>query len=745
MSYNLPCPSLVGLILVASTHNGPHFSFCYPQNLFSDEFNRRKRATSDLDDEDYVQDETGDTPDESLNFNHMSSYLGTKKDIITVLDNQERLKREQSGDAQSGSSIHNGRSSLRQVTSNSSKASTHPPEDTGKIMGFDREYLSEMLCPPRLMCNSRFEVMIENVVFLGLPVHIGADGSWRPGRLERNREKTDNEDENLSNNAMSMFHLVFVLEPPEIERNYRIDEMFYCVTSKLSLVLRYEQLKRDYVWSQIRLILKLKDEWRTQTTLHGSLMLEYLVSKLSLCKLMADCYDAISCSKIATLVVNNKRKSFQIPVKLEFSSLPEPTVPYIPGSHLSSTANMLSSTGLVNLGETTRYHTKGLMNLLLDGSLATGNYGAGEDVNSLDDEDANATSSEDIIYFAILLLDSPEVIIRDLKAEPQSQLARFIRLVRPTESLIKLTNKIKASNEGKSISISQIKSFAFQLIYWRKARVVTPLNSAAIYIVSPMAPFESNFRDDIRAFKENFATLPSLPQFLKLLSARSRKPKQFATIIPSRDHKDLYLLALAWLIRFGYVTQLHTYIWLKIPRKVKMRVDEEEETERGRDPKKKRELDSAQNLAVVDNKVEVDNVVDNKVESAVEVASSPSKAKVLPQKGFHPGSLDSEIDRIESKLGMAKIASNVILEEEDDTILVDPGRASSIQRRWINRVIHEECKLPPDLTAVFYKLLKYMNGKNSLELLLLKENVSRVELRKLLKAIEDFIISVRHW
>ncbi|MCU7707510.1 nitrogen permease regulator 3, partial [Streptomyces albidoflavus] len=75
-------------------------------------------------------------------------------------------------------------------------------------------------------------------------------------------------------------------------------------------------------------------------------------------------------------MVNNKRKSFQIPVKLEFSSLPEPTVPYIPGSHLSSTANMLSSTGLVNLGETTRYHTKGLMNLLLDGSLATGNYGA---------------------------------------------------------------------------------------------------------------------------------------------------------------------------------------------------------------------------------------------------------------------------------------------------------------------------------------------------------------------------------
>lgn len=77
--------------------------------------------------------------------------------------------------------------------------------------------------------------------------------------------------------------------------------------------------------------------------------------------------------------------------------------------------------------------------------------------------------------------------------------------------------------------------------------------------------------------------------------------------------------------------------------------------------------------------------------------------------------------------------------------MVDPGRASSLERRWINRVIYDECKLSPELTTIFFKLLKYMNGKNSLELLLLKENVSRVELRKLLLAIEDYIISVRHW
>ena len=85
------------------------------------------------------------------------------------------------------------------------------------------------------------------------------------------------------------------------------------------------------------------------------------------------------------------------------------------------------------------------------------------------------------------------------------------------------------------------------------------------------------------------------------------------------------------------------------------------------------------------------------------------------------------------------------MEDDEDTILVDPGRASSIERRWINRIIHDECHLSSELTSIFFKVLKYMNGRNSLELLLLKENISRTDLRKLLVAIEDHIISVRHW
>lgn len=744
MSYNLPCPSLVGLMLVVSTHNGPQFSYHYPPELANKSLLVVSQGTDVADkddDEDYeVEDESKDAILENTwDAAHLDYYLGTKKDLLTFLDAQEKNRHSDSLSPQTDNlaSLNRvdsiGRSTLRQIPSNLSSTNTTRPQNT-QVLGFEPEYLSEILCPPRQMCNSRFEIMIENVVFLGLPVHVLGNGSWRSKKLKKPQKAEKEDDSGLdadstnNKNSMSMFHLVFVMNPPEIERNYRIDEMFFNIISKLSLVLRYEQLKHEYVWNQVKYISKLKEAWRTQPGLQ--LQSDYLISKSSLCKLMADCYDAVSTSRIANLSVNNKMRSFQIPIKTEFYSLPELTVPFIPGSYLSSTVDLLGSTGLISVGETTRYRTSNSttmhMNGYLDAKL--------DNDDDLGDEEAKS-NADDVIYFALLLLDDPEAIIKDIKAELHTTLASFVRMIKPTESLVKITNKLKQTSGNLSLDITQVKSFALHLIYWRRARVIPPLNPRSIYIVSPMAPITTNFHRDIIKFKLEFATVPSLPLFLKLLSTRSKKPRQFASIIPSRDHKDIYLSSLAWLIRFGYVTQLHLYIWLKVPRKVKMKVEEDLENELGRAPKRKREFQEKAATSKVTSQVDNSSKqVDNSTQSG------NSAKRPLISESFH-----QEIDNLQKRFEIASMAPNIVLEDDGDTILVDPGRASSLERRWINKIIHDECNLSPELTSIFYKLLKYMNGKNSLELLLLKENISRTELRKLLLAVEDHIISVRHW
>lgn len=750
MSYNLPCPSLLGLFFIVSNHNGPNFVFHYPPELSDITLHSAgaEESDEDFDDEDFdFEDSQEKEPANLWDASHLDYYLGTKDDIFTFLDARSQAKDQKSIQRNNypktslkGAKVVPGSttSGSPQTDSNSAKTTSLPSDgaQSKRILGFEPEHLCEMLCPSKDLCNRRFEVILEKVVFLGLPIHVLGNGSWSSKRL-KSKAKTEHQngdsndgttsEDSDSKSSMNMFHVVFVMNPLDIERDYRIDEMFYYVTSKISLVLRSEQLKHEYVSSQVRDILRLKEEWRSSSVTNSKTSLsEYLTSQSSLCKVLADCYETISRSRIANLTINNKLRSFQIPIKLEFHSLPELSVPYIPGSYLSSAVNRFGKTGLVGVGETTRYGANNFMNFILGGNMADGDDNADDDDENIgDDEKSNV---DDVIYFSLLLLDDPENIIRDMKVELQSGLSMFLRQIKPTESLLKVADRL--SDTTSTLSMGEVKLFALHLMYWRKARIIPPLNTRSIYIVSPMAPLMNNLQPDIARFKRDFPAAPSLPLFLKLLSTRSKKPRQFASIIPSRDHKDTYLMALGWLIRFGYVAQLHTYLWFKVTRKIKMRVEEDMENELGKGTRRNKETEYKEMPAA-----------DNKVNLPVDNSSKKMEAKF--QKSLE--SIDEEIEKIQKSFESAGHTPKIVLEEDEETILVDPGRASSIERRWINKIIHDECKLSQELTSIFFKVLKYMNGKNSLELLLLKENISRTELRKLLVAIEDHIISVRHW
>lgn len=706
MSLNLPNPSLVGILLAVSTHNGPQIVYQYPPNLSSRQLARDSGDyLHDVDDEDYESDRVALAWAKPAKTPDLQSYY----------------------DGPSLNGHANGNTQSSRLEANSAVTDD-------KILGLDLEPLGEMLCPPRAMCNRRYDVMLGNVVFLGLPVHANSLGAWRGHKAS----------EDAPSSSLSMFHLVFVMDPPDIERSHRVDEMFYHIVLKLAVVLRYEQHKHDYVWQQTRQILRFKEAQNrasaSSTTGHDQaaasphsgapsspqgardtvLQLDAtsghslgvdgsisdhegspspdpvpavsLVHEIPLCRLIAQCYLAVLQSQIANLTINGKTRLFQIPLRAEFPALPRPAVPYIPGLYLSTTARCLGAAGHALIGDAGGGDS--LQHWDPDTSLAASNPTNTAQLSQ--DFDTPA----DVLHLALLLCDEPDAIVRDIKASSGSAIAAFLTILKPTESLSKAAGRL-LSVSGQKLHPDELKTLALHLVYWRRARLITPLNTRAIYIVSPMAPLESNFHRDIGRFARHFPTVPSLPLFLTLLLTRLRKPRSFSSIIPSRDHKDIYLQALAWLVRSGYVTQLHTYIWLKVLKKVKMKVEEALElgqVSRSRPAK-------APDLAV-----------DNSSKPQAEVS-------VLNQEE------DPEL----------------VLEADGDTVLVDPGRALSLERRWINRIIQDECQLSPELTAVFYKLLKYMNGKCSLEFLLVKEDVSRTDLRKLLLAIEAHVISVRHW
>jgi hypothetical protein len=215
-------------------------------------------------------------------------------------------------------------------------------EGADTVLGFRQDFLAGMLAPK---AQGRFEMSVDDVVFLGAPVHVRPDGSWRKRKKRRrksfvegeeeaeaaeaqaeaeteaeaeaeveaevrteaevraeaeaaeeeavgdkeseepshvptpmeehhpeereggNDEQNDGDDERdddgdtaKDSGTMNMFHVVFVLNPPELEYHFRTSEMFDYVVKRFSRALKYEQARDGYVWRETEKISRLKEQ-----------------------------------------------------------------------------------------------------------------------------------------------------------------------------------------------------------------------------------------------------------------------------------------------------------------------------------------------------------------------------------------------------------------------------------------------------------------------------------------------------
>ena len=255
-----------------------------------------------------------------------------------------------------------------------------------------------------------------------------------------------------------------------------------------------------------------------------------ILSSSPLAKSIAVLYDCISHSKIAHIYFSDTLDvSFQIPQAVSTPFVPTTAEPQMPGLWLT----------------TTTCYT--------------------------DDDDG--IDSDVSRHSALLLHENVDSLLKAIEAdahkELSSQLAQFIRVINPTMSLQQIA-------QHHSVSIRDVTILAKHLIYWRKARAIPPLHHRDTYIVSPNAD-TSSLGVASEAYAKRFPSLPSLPRMLSILS---EAPRQYRTIMPSKDHRNAYMTILAWLVRGGWVTQLRTYAWVCVPAEVKAAVATKIEMER---------------------------------------------------------------------------------------------------------------------------------------------------------------------
>ncbi|SCV00840.1 LANO_0F08834g1_1 [Lachancea nothofagi CBS 11611] len=626
-----------------------------------------------------------------------------------------------------------------------------------KILRYDADFFAEVSSPPKDMCNTRFELSIDDLVLVGLPVHRNTDGYWRRSKKKKpgNRSKRSNSslrNRNVSQSragsvdadpdsrvnlgsgildaeeshgrdeyqdlekSVNMFHLCFLMNPQLVEYNERVDDMYHYVVSRLSLILRYAQSKTEFVTKECYEILKTRDHVLKVSEKYksikgqsskGKYLYQRILQKSALARAITQCYDAISRNEVANLDIDdNKIISLQIPLKDEFLVLPDLiTNPVLKGSFLTSILNQK----------------------FLKDSSGTGNEPWEKDI---DDDD-------DLLDYALLLLHEPANIMQQLQYSSFRDdvtsviLSSLVKNLKPTVPLrnyqfiideVMGASDLDDGGRKNSFQTGMLRSLALHLMYWRHARIIIPISSKSTYIVSPLAPVTGCAKDDFAGnrsnvtenkplifqnqdiFAKKFPPLPPLPSFLSLVS--SSKPRPFGNLIPSKDHKNVYLNALSWLIRYGYLTQLLTFVRLRVDSRIKIAVDEDLEVDGVRRPKNSK----YRNL----NTDTSDNVI------------TPG----LP-------------DDLEDDLDFFYYGDDEdIVNRADFTIILNPERATAVEKRWLYKCVEGQ---PSDVQVLFHKLVKYFNGTTPIELVQIREGVSRHEIRKLFQALGKYLVETKHW
>ncbi|GAB7352023.1 hypothetical protein MBLNU459_g2538t1 [Dothideomycetes sp. NU459] len=645
-----PNPSLLALILTIRTRSGPRFVFHYPSvpepsqttttwhfgsagsdSESSGESSSDTEADGDEDEDDSTSTSGAVRPGSITEDGRSSRHAGTVKTGLTGVSGSTRrtartLREDGPEDEDADEDIEPldlGEGSATERLRGESKAGADEEEDAEgrqcaeaeweKVLGYPTEGLEKMLSPPRSMRKKRFEVLVEDVVFLGYPLFARDDGFWKKRKKAKGGqasaetqyaayddvygESDVQDDEELPQNGetpmlgstvphhallesppisptdtrmkinqsnrninqalspvpgpisqsyrsqggvsvahseaksvstasgsangdeMSMFHVVFVMDPPTLEYHIRVQEMFDNVVKKFAKALKYEQARSGYVWKEAQKIQALKAQAKENKT-PMSILWHKIINESVLAKSIANVYTSIASSKIAHVSIASRfDASLQIPQAISTPYVPTATEPQLPGLWLT-TASMFE-----------------------------------------DDEVGGTLLSP---HAALLLLEDKETLLKEIEGDNKelaSPLAYFIRELTPTKSLQKLSSTL-------SIPLTDMQFLARHLIYWRRARAVPPLHIRDTYIVSPNSDMRG-LPAATSLYSARFSALPSLPKMLQSLSS---KPIQYGYLIPSKDHKAAYMDILAWLLRGGWVTQLRSFAWIKVSPAVKVQV-----------------------------------------------------------------------------------------------------------------------------------------------------------------------------
>lgn len=597
------------------------------------------------------------------------------------------------------------------------------------IAGLEKDIIAEYCIPPRHLTNQKFEFTCDELSFVGLPIFLKNDESSRKetNGVDIKADESDSNEVNI-NDSIYTFNLVFLLNPPLIEYDQRVDDVYENLCSKFAIFLRFVQNESNYLNKELSRINKINEAFEFNKD--GSLVFDKyknLLMNSSLCRAITKCFHRITDNKIANLVVDDdKFISLQIPLRNEFADLPNTKID-----------NVLKGSFLTSISNQDFFNES----LSLEKELSSDN-----NINP---------HEEDLLNYALIFLMEPDDIIQDLKTNVGENdlstliMTELVKIISPQHVLKhykktmriliqQYTNETFGDETNDDIFITKmLKSFILHFLYWRQARCILPISSKNKYIVSPLAPVKGKDIDDFdvsfntsrnnstpsllyqhqSVFNKEFPLLPPFPKFLSFFNGL----ENFGIHIPSKEHKSMYFKGLGWCLKKGFLTQILTFVYLRVDAKIKMYVEEDIEKD-GYMKKMKSKM----------------KFVDGSMDDSGNMANEEEKdfQTLLNQD-------NEDVDKNNHSDNESFLSIDSYEDQEEFTIILDPRTSSAIEKRWLYKLVEKD--FTKNEQKLYYRLLKYFNGKTSIEYICLKHSLNKAEVNYLLKKLGKYVVKVKHW
>ena len=265
-------------------------------------------------------------------------------------------------------------SSVTSTVTHFQKSSVSSSDNYRKLLGYSAEFLAGLLCPNQPLCHQKFELIVDDLAFIGHPVCAEKGATWkfktprtdkhstkppfssRRGRGPRKSSASKTapisapmtplldvdpptpvaDDEGSSNSDSSdpttapnspsswlqTFHFVLVLDLPDPSSSASgnvskyFDIIYEHIAFTVTAVLYQEQVLSNYVEQESDLLINLKDQYASR----GERFADYVEHALrvsGLAQAMKSLYEAIKAGTIANITIHDLPLELQLPPYLD--------------------------------------------------------------------------------------------------------------------------------------------------------------------------------------------------------------------------------------------------------------------------------------------------------------------------------------------------------------------------------------------------------------------------------------------